>query len=150
MERGTPYSTMLSKLYYATELTGKKIQVAWVQEIPEFDPAPEGIEFSALDTDYTGQTPGRRSADAIPIPILFTEAQHDTLKALDKSKDYYWFILLPEETATTPGKPVCFNFQAKVRLGLAAMAIDDMLQETLTLYKSTEVSETKGLPEASE
>lgn len=150
MDNGTPYSTMLSKLYYATELTGEKTQVAWVQEIPEFDPAPEGIEFSALDTDYTGQVPGRRSADAIAIPILFTEAQHDKLKALDKSTDYYWFILLPEETATTQGKPVCFNFQAKVRLGMAALSVDEMLQETITLYKSTEVSETKGLPEASE
>ena len=148
MERGTPYSTMLSKLYYAETLEGEKKQVAWVQSIPEFDPAPEGIEFSALDTDYTGQTPGRRSADVIAIPILFTEPQHDTLKALDKTEDYYWFILLPEETATTPGKPVCFNFQAKVRLGMAEMAIDDMLQEILTLYKSTEVSETKGLPES--
>ena len=148
MERGTPYSTMLSKLYYAETLEGEKKQVAWVQSIPEFDPAPEGIEFSALDTDYTGQTPGRGSADVIAIPILFTEPQHDTLKALDKTEDYYWFILLPEETATTPGKPVCFNFQAKVRLGMAEMAIDDMLQETLTLYKSTEVSETKGLPES--
>ena len=144
MERGTPYSTMLSKLYYSTELTGEKTQVAWVQEIPEFDPAPEGIEFSALDTDYTGQVPGRRSADA----ILFTEAQHDALKALDKTKDYYWFILLPEETATTPQKPICFNFQAKVRLGMAALSVDEMLQETITLYKSTEVNETKGLPEA--
>lgn len=150
MDNGTPYSTMLSKLYYATELEGEKTQVAWVQEIPEFDPAPEGIEFSALDTDYTGQVPGRRSADAIAIPILFTEAQHDKLKALDKSTDYYWFILLPEETATTQGKPVCFNFQAKVRLGMAALSVDEMLQETITLYKSTEVSETKGLPEASE
>lgn len=150
MDNGTPYSTMLSKLYYSETLEGEKTQVAWVQEIPEFDPAPEGIEFSALDTDYTGQVPGRRSADAIAIPILFTEAQHDKLKALDKSTDYYWFILLPEETATTQGKPVCFNFQAKVRLGMAALSVDEMLQETITLYKSTEVSETKGLPEASE
>ena len=147
MEIGTPYSTMLSKLYYSETLEGEKTQVAWVQEIPEFDPAPEGIEFSALDTDYTGQVPGRRSADAIAIPVLFTEEQHDTLKALDKTRDYYWFILLPEETAVTPQKPVCFNFQAKVRLGMAALSIDEMIQETITLYKSTEVSETKGLPE---
>ena len=146
MDNGTPYSTMLSKLYYSETLEGEKTQIAFVQSIPEFDPAPEGIEWSALDTDYTGQTPGRRSADAIAIPILFTEPQHDKLKALDKTKDYYWFILLPEETATTPGKPICFNFQAKVRTGMAEMAIDDMLQETITLYKSTEVSETKGLP----
>lgn len=148
METGTPYSTMLSKLYYSETKEGEKKQVAWVQEIPEFDPAPEGIEFSALDTDYKGQVPGRRSADAIAIPVLFTEQQHDTLKALDKTKDYYWFILLPEETATSPSKPLCFYFQAKMRLGMNALAVDEMLQETLTLYKSTAVEESKGLPTA--
>lgn len=148
MEPGTPNSTMLSKLYYSETKEGEKKQVAWVQEIPEFDPAPEGIEFSALDTDYTGQVPGRRSADAIAIPVLFTEQQHDTLKALDKTKDYYWFILLPEETATAQSKPLCFYFQAKMRLGMNALAVDEMLQETLTLYKSTAVEENKGLPTA--
>ena len=150
MAGNTPYSTMLSKLYYAETLEGEKIQVAFVQEIPDFDPAPEGIAYSALDTDYEGQVPGRRSADAIAVPVLFTEEQHDELKALDKTKDYYWFILLPEETASTTGKPVCFYFQAKVRLGMNALAIDEMLQETLTLYKSSEVSESKGLPEGTE
>lgn len=148
METGTPYSTMLSKLYYSETKEGEKKQVAWVQEIPEFDPAPEGIEFSALDTDYTGQVPGRRSANAIAIPVLFTEQQHDTLKALDKTKDYYWFILLPEETATSSKKPLCFYFQAKMRLGMNTLAVDEMLQETLTLYKSTAVEENKGLPTA--
>lgn len=148
METGTPYSTMLSKLYYSETKEGEKKQVAWVQEIPEFDPAPEGIEFNALDTDYTGQVPGRRKADAIPIPVLFTEQQHDTLKALDKTKDYYWFILLPEETATSSSKPLCFYFQAKMRLGMNALEVDEMLQETLTLYKSTAVEENKGLPTA--
>ena len=117
MENGTPYSTMLSKLYYSETKEGEKTQVAYVQEIPDFDPAPEGIEWSAL-------------------------------KALDKTKDYYWFILLPEETATQTGKPVCFYFQAKVRLGMNALAVDEMLQETLTLYKSTAVEESKGLPTA--
>ena len=72
MENGTPYSTMLSKLYYSETKEGEKTQVAYVQEIPDFDPAPEGIEWSALDTDYTGQVPGRRSADALPkIPSGF-------------------------------------------------------------------------------
>ena len=145
----TPYSTMLSKLYYSETLEGEKTQVAYVQEIPDFDPAPEGIEWNALDTDYTGQVPGRRSADAIAVPVLFTEEQHDELKALDKTKDYYWFILLPEETASQTGKPVCFYFQAKVRLGMNALAVDEMLQETLTLYKSTAVEESKGLPTTS-
>ncbi len=146
MAGDTPYSTMLSKLYYAESKTGEKTQVAYVQEIPEFDPAPEGIEWSALDTDFTGQVPGRRSADTIAIPVLFTEEQHDTLKALDKATDYWWFIELPSETASQTGKPVVFYFQAKVRLGMAALSVDEMLKETLTLYKSTAVEESKGLP----
>ena len=145
MAANTPYSTILSKLYYSTELNGTKTQVAWVQEIPEFDPAPEGIEFSALDTDYTGQVPGRRSADTIAIPVLFTKDQHDILKALDEKTDYYWFILLPEET-NPDGNPPCFYFQAKVRIGMGALSLDEMLQETITLYKSTTVSESEGLP----
>lgn len=148
MAGDTPYSTMLSKLYYSETETGEKTQVAYVQEIPDFDSAPEGVEWSALDTDYVGQAPGRRSAEPIAIPVLFTEEQHDELKALSKTTDYYWFILLPEETATQTGKPVCFYFQAKVRLGMNALAVDEMLQETLTLYKSTEVQESKGLPTA--
>ena len=146
MAGNTPYSTILSKLYYSESKTGERTQVAYVQEIPEFDPAPEGIEFSALDTDYTGQVPGRRSAGTLPIPILFTEEQHDELKALDKTKDYYWFIELPAETASQTGKPVVFYFQAKARLGMNALEIDEMLQETLTLYKSTAVEESKGFP----
>ncbi len=144
---GTPSSSILSKLYYCETKEGEKKQVSWVQEIPEFDPAPEGIEFSAVDTDYTGQVPGRRSADAIAIPVLFTKEQHEVLKALDTKKDYYWFILLPEDVNPT-GKPPCFYFQAKVRLGMNAIAIDEMLQETLTLYKSTAVEESEGLPTA--
>lgn len=149
MATNTPYSTILSKLYYSETLEGEKKQVSWVQEIPDFDTAPEGIEYSALDTDYTGQVPGRRSAEAIAIPILFTKEQHDTLKQLDKSTDYYWFIVLPDET-NPEGEPPCFYFKAKARLGMNALAVDEMLQETLTLYKSTAVEESEGLPTATE
>lgn len=145
MAANTPYSTILSKLYYSKTLTDEKTQVAFVQEIPEFDPAPEGIEWSAVDTDYTGQVPGRRSADTIAVPVLFTKDQHDKLKALDTKTDYYWYILLPEET-NPDGQPPCFYFQAKVRLGMGAISLDEMLQETITLYKSTEVEESEGLP----
>lgn len=146
MAGDTPYSTILSKLHFSESKTGERTQVAYVQEIPEFDPAPEGIEWSALDTDYTGQVPGRRSADTIAIPVLFTEEQHDTLKALSKATDYWWFIELPADTASQTGKPVVFYFQAKVRLGMNALSIDEMLQETLTLYKSSAVEESKGFP----
>lgn len=143
----SPYSTMLTKLYYCTTISGTPTQVSWVQSIPAFNPAPDGIEFSALDTDYTGQVPGRRSADTLEIQLLFTHDQHDTLKALDESTDYFWFIELPAET-NSDGDPKVFYFQAKARLGLDELAIDDMIYETLTLYKSTPVYESDGFPTA--
>lgn len=147
MASNTPYSTMLSKLYYSTSLTGTRTQISYVQSIPAFNPAPEAIEYSALDTDYTGQVPGRRSADTLEIQILFTHEQHDTIKALDESTDYYWFVELPAET-NVDGDPKVFYFQAKVRLGLDELAIDDMIYETVTLYKSTTVEESDGFPTA--
>lgn len=150
MAGNAPNTTILSKLYYGESLNGEKIQVAYVQEIPDFDQAPEGIEWSALDTDYTGQEPGRKSGDTIPVPVLFTKTQHSQLKALDKSKIYYWFILLPDDCVDEGEEPPCFYFQAKVRLGMNALAIDEMIQETLTLYKTSAVEESEGLPETTE
>ena len=146
MAGNTPNTTILSKLYYSESLNGEKKQVSWVQEIPDFDTAPDGIEWSALDTDYTGQEPGRKSGDPIAIPILFTKTQHSQLKALDKKKIYYWFILLPEDCVDEGEQPPCFYFQGKVRLGMNALEIDEMLKETITIYKSTAVEESEGLP----
>ena len=142
----TPNTTTLSKLYFSESETGEKTQVAWVQEIPEFNPAPEAITYSSLDTDYEGQIPGRRKAETLEIPVLFTEEQHDELKAVDKAKDYYWFIQLPDETATTEGKALVFYFKAKVRLSMDTITVDEMLQEKIVLYRTGEVMECKGLP----
>lgn len=143
-----PNTSTLSKLFYGETETGEKTAIAWVQEIPAFDSAPEAITYSALDTNYEGQAPGRKKAETIEIPVLFTESQHDALKELDENKEYYWFIQLPEETAITDGKPLVFYFKAKMRLGMDAIAVDDMLKEKITLYKNSEVKESKGLPTA--
>ena len=83
------------------------------------------------------------------IPILFTEEQHDGLKALsDSDEEYYWFIKLPDSTAKTSGKPLVFYFSGACDLGLDTIAIDDMLKENLTIYRSSKVDETKGFPTA--
>ena len=87
---------------------------------------------------------------SLTIPILFTESQHDLLKArADANKDSYWFIKLPDSTAETTGKPLVFYFTADCDLGMDTIAIDDMLKENLTLYRSSEVQESKGFPTVS-
>ena len=42
-----------------------------------------------------------------------------------------------------------FYFTADCDLGMDTIAIDDMLKENLTLYRSSEVQESKGFPTTS-
>lgn len=142
-----PKVSTLSTLWYASTLTGDKTQVAYVQEIPPLKSAKEPITYNALDLEEEQQAKGTRKAETLTIPVLFTEEQHDALKALsDSDEEYYWFIKLPDSTAKTSGKPLVFYFSGACDLGLDTIAIDDMLKENLTIYRSSKVDETKGFP----
>lgn len=144
-----PKVSTLSTLWYASTLTGEKNQIAYVQEIPPLKSAKEPITYNALDLDEEQQAKGTRKAETLTIPILFTEEQHDALKALsDSDEEYYWFIKLPDSTAKTSGKSLVFYFSGACDLGLDTIAIDDMLKENLTIYRSSKVDETKGFPTA--
>ena len=144
-----PKVSTLSTLWYASTLTGEKNQIAYVQEIPPLKSAKEPITYNALDLDEEQQAKGTRKAETLTIPVLFTEEQHDALKALsDSDEEYYWFIKLPDSTAKTSGKPLVFYFSGACDLGLDTIAIDDMLKENLTIYRSSKVDETKGFPTA--
>ncbi len=147
MEGNTPKVSTLSTLWYADTLTGERTQVAYVQEIPPLKSAKEAITYNALDLDEEQQAKGSRKAETLTIPLLFTENQHDKLKELaDSDKEYQWFIKLPDSTASTPGSPLVFYFTGACDLGLDTIAIDDLLKENLTIYRSSKVSETKGFP----
>lgn len=150
MENGaTPKVSTLSTLWYAETRTGERTQVAYVQEIPPLKSAKEAITYNALDLDEEQQAKGSRKAETLTIPLLFTEAQHDQLKALaDSDKEYCWFIKLPDSTASTEGKPLVFDFTGACDLGMDTIAIDDLLKENLTIYRSSKVEETKGFPTA--
>lgn len=144
-----PKVSTLSTLWVAETLTGDKTQVAYVQEIPPLKSAKEAITYNALDLEEEQQAKGSRKAETLTIPILFTESQHDTLKTKsDSNKEYFWFIKLPESTASTATKPIVFSFTGACDLGLDTIAIDDMLKENLTIYRSSAVDETKGFPTA--
>ncbi len=142
-----PKTSTLTKVFYSETLGGEKKQVAYVQSIPEFLTAPEAITYSALDISDERQVEGRKKAETMEIEFLYTEAQYDELKTIEKNKtNGYWFIQLPEDTATTEGKPLTWHFNATCFVGMSEIAIDDMLKSKVTLYRNSAIEETKGLP----
>jgi hypothetical protein len=142
-----PKTSTLTKLYHCATKTGEKIQVGFIQGIPEFLKAPEPVNYSALDIDDERQTKGRKKAETLEIEILFKEDQYDVLKALaDAETNEFWFIQLPNDTAVTANKPLTWNFQATCFIGMSEIAIDDMLKSKLTLYRNSGIEETKGFP----
>ncbi len=144
-----PKVSTLSTLWVAETLTGEKTQVAYVQEIPPLKSAKEAITYNALDLEEEQQAKGNRKAETLTIPLLFTETQHDVLVEKSESdKEYYWFIKLPDSTAKEAKKPIVFNFTGACDVGMDTIAIDDLLKENLTIYRSSKVNETKGFPEA--
>lgn len=144
-----PKTSTLTKVYYSDTETGVKKQIALVQSIPEFLTAPEAITYSALDIEDERQAEGRKKAESMEIEFLYTEEQYDELKAIETEKtNGYWFIQLPESTATTEGKPLTWSFTGTCFVGMSEIAIDDMLKSKVTIYRSSEVKETKGFPVA--
>lgn len=142
-----PKTSTLTKLYHSSTKIGEKSQVAFIQSIPEFLTAPEPIVYSALDISDERQVEGRKKAETLEIELLFTEEQYDELKSIANSKENeYWFIQLPDDTATAEGKALTWYFQATCFVGMSEIAIDDMLKAKLTLYRNSAVEESKGFP----
>ncbi len=147
-----PKTSTMTKLFHADTLEnlkteGTRKQVAFVQSIPEFLKAPEGITYSALDIPDERQAEGRQKAENLEIEILFKEDQYDELKALQTAKtNGYWAIQLPEDTAAQQGKPLTWYFTGTCYIGMSEIAIDDMLKSKLTIYRSSEITESKGFP----
>lgn len=141
-----PQVSTLTKIYFGTTRDGSnRTQVGFVQSIPEFLTAPEGITYSALDIDDERQARGRRKIETLEIEFLYQESQYDAIKAIEDT-EVYWFIQLPEVTAETAGKPLTWNFKGTCSVGMSEIAIDDMLKSKLTIYRSSAIEETKGFP----
>ena len=146
-----PKTSTMTKLFHADTLedlksAGKRKQIAFVQSIPEFLKAPEGITYSALDIPDERQAEGRQKAENLEIEILFKEDQYDELKAVQTAKtNGYWAVQLPESTSEA-GKPLTWYFTGTCHIGMSEIAIDDMLKSKLTIYRSSEIMENKGFP----
>ena len=148
-----PKTSTMTKLFHADTLadlidSSKRKQVAFVQSIPEFLKAPEGVTYSALDIPDERMAEGRQKAENLEIEILFKEDQYDELKALQTAKtNGYWAIQLSEDTSST-GKPLTWYFTGTCFIGMSEIAIDDMLKSNITIYISSEIKESKGFPTA--
>ena len=148
-----PKTSTMTKLFHADTLSNlidssKRKQVAFVQSIPEFLKAPEGVTYSALDIPDERMAEGRQKAENLEIEILFKEDQYDELKALQTAKtNGYWAIQLSEDTSST-GKPLTWYFTGTCFIGMSEIAIDDMLKSKITIYRSSEIKESKGFPTA--
>ena len=148
-----PKTSTMTKLFHADTLSdlidsSKRKQVAFVQSIPEFLKAPEGVTYSALDIPDERMAEGRQKAENLEIEILFKEDQYDELKALQTAKtNGYWAIKLSEDTSST-GKPLTWYFTGTCFIGMSEIAIDDMLKSKITIYRSSEIKESKGFPTA--
>ena len=148
-----PKTSTMTKLFHADTLSdlidsSKRKQVAFVQSIPEFLKAPEGVTYSALDIPDERMAEGRQKAENLEIEILFKEDQYDELKALQTAKtNGYWAIQLSEDTSST-GKPLTWYLTGTCFIGMSEIAIDDMLKSKITIYRSSEIKESKGFPTA--
>lgn len=148
-----PKTSTMTKLFHADTLSdlidsSKRKQVAFVQSIPEFLKAPEGVTYSALDIPDERMAEGRQKAENLEIEILFKEDQYDELKALQTAKtNGYWAIQLSEDTSST-GKPLTWYFTGTCFIGMSEIAIDGMLKSKITIYRSSEIKESKGFPTA--
>lgn len=148
-----PKTSTMTKLFHADTLSdlidsSKRKQVAFVQSIPEFLKAPEGVTYSALDIPDERMAEGRQKAENLEIEILFKEDQYDELKALQTAKtNGYWAIQLSEDTSST-GKPLTWYFTGTCFIGMSEIAINDMLKSKITIYRSSEIKESKGFPTA--
>lgn len=146
-----PRTSTLTKLFHADTLedlksASKRKQVAFVQSIPEFLKAPEGVTYSALDIPDERMAEGRQKAENLEIEILFKEDQYDELKAVQTAgTNGYWAVQLPESTSEA-GKPLTWYFTGTCYIGMSEIAIDDMLKSKLTIYRSSEITESKGFP----
>lgn len=151
MTLGDPTSDVGVELYYAvTEDTGLT-QVFGLQGIPVISAAKEDVTYRTLESDEEFAVKGRRPRETIEITLVSQRKQHDALKALANSDAFpWWYVKLPDSyTAAGESKPKVIKWKGSVDLTFAEISLDGMIQDTLTLGKSTIPEEIDGLPSSS-
>ena len=149
-----PKTSSGTELWYSEKETpttaSDLIQIFLVQEVPTLKSAPEAVTYSCLESPNEGTARGVAKAESLKVPVLYSEQQHDKLKALsDANKQLYFWVKLPDETATESGKPLTFKFSGTIYLANDTVSLNGIIQDNLTIYRDMNVSEQKGLPTVS-
>ncbi|HCA28908.1 MAG TPA: hypothetical protein DEP23_04720 [Ruminococcaceae bacterium] len=149
-----PKTSVGTELWYSEKetpsTTADLIQIFLVQEIPTLKSAPEAVTYSCLESPNEGTARGVAKSETLTVPILFSEAQHDALKALaDANTQLYFWVKLPDTTAAESGKPLTFKFSGTIYLENDTISNNSTIQENLTIYRDMVVGEQKGLPTVS-
>lgn len=136
-----------AKLFYSETETGEKTQVAFVEEIPQLEEAPDQITGSALDLDYEFAQPGIKKASTIEIPIYYTQTQHKKLRGL-ADKELYWFFQNPAHSAPSGSEPLVRYLQGKMNVTMDTISVGEFMKDKMTIYKNSELKENDGFPTA--
>lgn len=115
--------------------------VPGVQNIPELQSAPTGIDVTSIEDTEEQSEPGLVSGSSLGITMNYkvgsytkgTEDKSNFERLLGLSNDnvHAWKIALPNGRY--------FAFYGKARVTMSGMAVASALQFTLTLYKRSKV-----------
>lgn len=149
-----PKSGTLTKLYYSEKAVPSEADlthVMYTEEIPELEEAPEAVTFQTVDMAEEYSEQGTKKSTQPAVPVLYTRAQHKSLKALaDSKKVVYWFVKYPETTCAEGEEPLVKRFTGSCALTGQAITSGDMIKDTLTLYRNSAIEEFDGMPTATE
>lgn len=149
-----PKSGTLTKLYYSEKAIPSEADlthVMYTEEIPELEEAPEAVTFQTVDMAEEYSEQGTKKSTQPAVPVLYTRAQHKSLKVLaDSKKVVYWFVKYPETTCAEGEEPLVKRFTGSCALTGQAITSGDMIKDTLTLYRNSAIEEFDGMPTAAE
>lgn len=144
-ENEMPDLSTLSKLFYADNDAGERTQVAFTEEIPALEEAPEQITGTAVDKDYEFSRPGVIKAGTIEVPVYYTHTQHKRLKEIER-QDKVFFVEYPKNTAPDGEKPLIKKFKGSLVVVGDTLASDEWIKDTVTIYRTTKVEEMYDYP----
>lgn len=140
-----PDTSKWAKVFCSETLTGERTQVAYVEEIPKLEEAPDQITGSCLDLDYEFSKPGIKKAGTIEMPIYYTHSQHKKLRGM-MNKNLYWFFQNPAHTASSGTEPLVRYLQGEMFITMDTATVGEFLKDAMTIYKASDLEESEGFP----
>ena len=140
-----PDLSTLSKLFYADNDTGERTQIAFTEEIPALEEAPEQITGSSVDIDYEFSRPGKIKAGTIEVPVFYTHTQHKRLKEIER-KDKVFFVEYPENTAPSGEQALIKKFTGSLVVVGDTLSDDEWIKDIVTIYRTSKVEEIYEYP----